>query len=155
MKTNRKCVRTIRTRRFLATLIFINLLFFFGCTKSNDQPPTLDTPLPKVHSGTYESEDARFYFNGDGRTVYVEWSEKYIEVLENPPNDAEYSYTFTWYDFGEYRYDGATNLKLYHAETKRSIDFTLYDKTTFERISVSFPLPEKEPQELVRKPDQP
>lgn len=139
----------------LIPLIFTILLLLVGCTKSNDQPPKLDTPLPKDHSGIYESEDARFVFNGDGKTVYVEWSDRYLDVLENPPNDAEYSYTFTWYDFGEYRYDGATNLKLYHVETKKSIDFTLQEKTTFEKISLSFPVPDNELQELIRKPDQP
>lgn len=147
--------RMIQTCWLLITLIFINLLLFVGCTKSNDQPPKMDEPLPKVHSGIYESKDAKFVFNGDGKTVHVEWSDRYLEVLENPPNDADYSYTFTWYDFGDYRYDGATNLKLHHVEKKRTIDFTLYDKTTFEKINVSFPLPDKEPQEFIRTSDQP
>lgn len=155
MKTMHETLRTRQIPRRLIALILVNMLLFVGCTKSNDQPPRMDDPLPGVHSGTYESEDARFYFHGDGKTVTIDWSDRYLDVLENPPNNSDYTYVFTWYDFGEYRYDGATNIKLYHDETKRSIDFTLYDKTTFEKITLSFPLPGKEPQVLLRTSDQP
>jgi hypothetical protein len=124
-----------------------------GCTARSDKPPKLDTPLPEAHFGIYVSEDARFSFKGDGKTVLVELSDRYLDVLENPPNDTEYLYTFTWYDFGEYRYDAATNLRLYHMETRTSINFSLYDTAAFERISLSFPLPDKAPQVLTRISD--
>lgn len=126
-----------------------------GCSKSSDKPPRLDTPLPKAHSGIYVSEDARFTFKGDGKTVLVELSERYLDVLEDPPVSTEYSYTFTWYDFGEYRYDAATNLKLYHEESKVSLDFSLYEAAAFDRITISFPLPDKAPQVLLRVSDDP
>lgn len=147
-------VKRLRLPRVILTAaISITLLLSAGCTMSNDKPPKLDTPLPKVHSGTYESEDARFTFKGDGKTVLVELSERYLDVLKNPPNDSEYLYTFTWYHFGEYRYDAATNIRLYHVGTKTSIDFSLYDTAAYDRIIISFPLPDKAPQVLLRVSD--
>lgn len=136
-------------------LIFLILLCMFtlACTKSNDKPPQLDTPLPQVHTGIYKSFDATFTFNGDGETVIIHLSDRYLDSLGNPPNNTEYIYTFTWYEFGEYRYDGSTNLVLYHEETKTSIDFSLSEASDFERISISFPIPDKEIQVLERISD--
>ena len=85
--------------------LFVILFFVSACTPSNDKPPKIDTPLPPAHDGVYESKDAQFTFKGDGKTVIVSFSEAYLNVLDQAPNDTEYRYTFTWYDFGEYRYD--------------------------------------------------
>ena len=134
-------------------LFVLLILLMGGCTKSNDKPPHIDAPLPKAHFGVYKSTDATFTFAGDSKTVNVELSDRYLNLLENPPNNTEYIYTFTWYDFGEYRYDGATNLLLYHKETKISINFSLYEASSFDRISLSFPIPDKELQVLKRISD--
>ena len=77
------------------------LLMLVGCTPTNDKPPKIDAPLPPAHDGIYESKDATFIFNGDGETVIVSFSERYRDLLDQAPNDTEYRYTFTWYDFGE------------------------------------------------------
>jgi hypothetical protein len=134
-------------------LIMLLLMFIGACSKSNDKPPNIEAPMPKAHVGVYKSTDVTFTFNGDGETVTVELSQRYLDLLENPPNHTEYNYTFTWYDFGEYRYDGATNLLLYHKETKISINFSLYEAPSFDRISLSFPIPDKETQVLKRVSD--
>lgn len=155
MDTEQRSKRHHLIRGILSVMVLITLILSAGCSKSNDKPPKLDTPLPKVHSGTYVSEDARFTFKGDGKTVLVELSDRYLDVLQNPPNGSEYTYTFTWYDFGEYRYDAATDMRLYHAETKTSIDFSLYEAASFDRITISFPLPDKAPQVLTRVSDNP
>ena len=142
-----------RLNRILFSGVLCITLAVSGCTVRSDKPPKLDTPLPESHFGIYVSEDARFSFKGDGKTVRVELSDRYLDVLENPPNDTDYLYTFTWYDFGEYRFDAATNLRLYHVETRTSMNFSLYDTAAFERISLSFPLPDKAPQVLTRTSD--
>lgn len=130
--------------------LILLILFSVACTKSNDKPPHLDTPLPQAHRGLYKSSDATFSFSGDGKTVLVELSDNYLNVLDNPPNNTAYFYTFTWYAFGEYRYDGATNLILYHEDTQTSINFNLVEASSFERISISFPVPNKDVQVLQR-----
>lgn len=143
-------VYSMKLKVFLLVLMFI---FTLACTKSNDKPPDLDTPLPAAHFGIYSSNDANFTFKGDGKTVFVHLSDRYIEALENPPNDTEFMYTFTWYDFGEYRYDGATNLILYHKETGASINFNLCEASSYERICLSYPTPDKENQIIERVSD--
>ena len=131
----------------------IVLLMLVGCIPTNDKPPKIDVPLPPAHDGIYESKDATFIFNGDGETVIVSFSERYRDLLDQAPNDTEYRYTFTWYDFGEYRYDGATQLILVHVESKTTLNFNLQDDTSFENIGLSFPIPDKEVQVLQRVSD--
>ena len=133
-------------------VIALGLVIFFtvACTKSNDKPPRLDTPLPQAHIGIYASSDASFDFSGDGKTVHIELSDRYLSLLEDPPNNTRYFYTFTWYDFGEYRYDGATNLILYHEDTQTSLNFSLAEASSFDRINISFPTPDKDNQVLQR-----
>ncbi len=135
-------------KKFLC-FMFI-LIILSACTISNDKPPEINTPIPENHLGTYISEDITFIFVGNGETVSVEFSERYLDLLESPPNNTDYTYTFTWYDFGEYRYDGATNLILYHTDTKTSINFSLDDSTSYEMISINFPIPDDEAQVLKR-----
>ena len=129
------------------------LILLVGCTPNDDKPPKIDTPLPPAHDGIYECKDATFIFNGDGETVIVSFSERYRDLLDQAPNDTEYRYTFTWYDFGEYRYDGATQLILVHEESKTTLNFNLQDDTSFESIGLSFPIPDKEVQVLQRVSD--
>ena len=126
------------------------LILLVGCTPNNDKPPKIDTPLPPAHDGLYSSKDAQFTFNGDGKTVIVSLSENYLNVLNQAPNDAEYRYAFTWYDFGEYRYDGATQLILVHEESDTKLTFNLQEASSFEEIILAFPIPDNEVQTLQR-----
>lgn len=126
------------------------LILLVGCTPNDDKPPKIDTPLPPAHDGIYSSKDAQFTFTGDGKTVIVSFSEAYLNVLEQVPNDAEYHYTFTWYDFGEYRYDGATQLILVHEESNTTLNFNILDTTSFENIGLVLPTLDKEAQILQR-----
>ena len=129
------------------------LILLVGCTPNNDKPPKIDTPLPPAHDGIYSSKDAQFTFNGDGKTVIVSFSENYLNVLNQAPNDAEYRYAFTWYDFGEYRYDGATQLILVHEESNMTLNFNILDTTSFENIGLALPTLDKEAQILQRVRD--
>lgn len=128
----------------IAVVIVFLLLFVSGCQKSNDMPPDIEGPDPKPHNGVFVSKNAIFTFDGNKKTIFVEFDEEYIEALNNPPNNTYYSYVFTWYDFGEYRYDGATNLKLYHKESSTLLDFTLEGITTANRITITYIIPGNE-----------
>jgi len=124
-------------------IIVISLLFAAGCQKSNDKPPKMEGTEPKPHNGVFVSKNAVFTFDGTN-TVFVEFNDEYMKALNNPPNNTYYSYVFTWYEFGEYRYDGATNLKLYHQESSTALDFLTERTTTADRITISHIVPEDE-----------
>lgn len=101
----------------------------------------MEGPEPEPHNGVFVSENAVFTFDGNKKTVFVEFDEEYLEALDNPPNNTYYTYVFTWYEFGEYRFDGATQLKLYHEETTTRLDFLIEGNTTAERIEISYIVP--------------
>lgn len=126
------------------------LIILSACTQSNDKPPKIDSPLPPAHEGVYESKDAVFIFNGDGQTVIVTFSERFRDLLDQAPNDTEYHYAFTWYDFGEYRYDGATQLILVHEDSDTTLTFNLQEASSFEAIHLDSPIPSDEAQTLQR-----
>ena len=123
--------------------IALLLLLSSGCQKSNDMPPKMEGPEPEPHKGVFVSQNAIFTFDGTNR-VFVEFDDEYLEALDNPPNNTYYSYVFTWYSFGDYRYDGATNLTLYHEESDTGLDFSTQGNTTTERIEISYPIPGNE-----------
>jgi hypothetical protein len=101
----------------------------------------MEGPEPEPHQGVFISQNAVFTFDGSNKTVFVEFDDEYLEALDNPPNHTYYSYVFTWYSFGEYRYDGATNLKLYHEESGARLDFFLQGNTRADRITISHIVP--------------
>lgn len=140
----------ISSRTKLKILGWIILVLIAACTRSNDKPPKMDSPIPPAHDGIYISKDARFTFNGDGKTVLVSFSEAYLKVLDKAPNDTEYRYLFTWDDFGEYRYDGATQLILVHEESNVSLKFNLQEAASFETIKLAYPISNDEVQVLKR-----
>ncbi len=133
----------------LAAMIFL-LLFAAGCQKSNDKPPEMEGPEPEAHSGVFVSQNAVFTFDGSD-TVFVDFDDDYLKVLDNPPNKTFYTYAFTWYEFGQYRYDAATNLKLYHEESKTRLDFIIGGTTTADKITISYTLADNEKLEFVKK----
>ena len=127
-------------RIIVSIAIVLLLMSASGCQKSNDMPPKMEGPEPEPHKGIFVSENAVFTFDGTD-TVFVEFDEEYLKALDNPPNNAYYSYVFTWYSFGDYRYDGATNLRLYHEESDTGLNFLTQGNTTAERIEISSPVP--------------
>ena len=135
----------LKAKMFLYCIIniaaVIIILTIAGCQRSNDKPPKMEGPEPEPHKGVFISQNAVFTFDGSNKTVFVEFDDEYMEALNNPPNNTYYSYVFTWYDFGEYRYDGATNLKLYHEESGARLDFMLQENTRVDRITISHIVP--------------
>jgi hypothetical protein len=140
----------------IITSIIICFLFA-GCgPKSYDGPPDPGTPKPPSLDGIFMSEYGTMTFNGDGETVYINFSPEYLEILDNPPNEATYSYSFTWYSFGECRYDVATEFKLHNNESDTSLNFSLYlegEGTTKDRIGFSYPTPDVQNIVFQRKSD--
>ncbi len=135
----------LKAKMFLSCIIniaaVIIILTIAGCQRSNDKPPKMEGPEPEPHQGVFISQNAVFTFDGSNKTVFVEFDDEYLEALNNPPNNTYYSYVFTWYSFGEYRYDGATNLKLYHEESGARLDFFLQGNTRADRITISHIVP--------------
>ena len=125
-------------RIIIAALFVFLLLLSAGCRKSNDKPPKMEGPEPEPHNGVFVSDDAVFTFSGSKNTVYVEFDDEYMKELNNPPNNTYYSYVFTWYEFGECRYDVATNLKLYHEKSNIRLNFLIEGSTTADRIEISY-----------------
>ena len=126
------------------------LLFAAGCQKSNDKPPEMEGPEPEAHKGVFVSQNAVFTFDGSD-TVFVDFDDDYLKVLDNPPNKTYYTYAFTWYEFGQCRYDSATNLKLYHEESKTGLDFLIGGTTTADRITIYDTLADHEKLVFIKK----
>ncbi len=124
--------------RIIIATLFVFLLLLAGCQKNNDKPPKMEGPEPEPHNGVFVSDDAVFTFDGSKNTVYVEFDDEYMKELNNPPNNTYYSYVFTWYEFGECRYDLATNLKLYHEKSNTRLNFLIEGSTTADRIEISY-----------------
>ena len=102
-----------------AWVLFLCMIsaFFSGCIRSNDGPPTPDTPEPDPLNGVYAGEGLTLSFNGDGKTVTVTEA----ELLE--PGD--YEYVFLFDSFGQCRRDVATLLRLIrNGETAYQFRFT-------------------------------
>ena len=140
----------LKTSNFSSSPLIIALVFVFfilllaGCQKNNDKPPKMEGPEPEPHQGVFLSNNAQFTFDGRKNPVFVEFDDEYMKELNNPPNNTYYSYVFTWYEFGECRYDVATNLKLYHKESNTSLDFTIVGNSTADRITISYIIPGNE-----------
>ena len=127
--------------RIIIAALFVFLLLLAGCQKNNDKPPKMEGPEPKPHKGVFVSDNAVFTFDGSKKTVFVEFDDEYMKELNNPPNNTYYSYVFTWYEFGECRYDVATNLKLYHEKSNKLLNFSIEGNTTNDKIEISYIVP--------------
>ena len=127
--------------RIIIAALLVFLLLLAGCQKNNDKPPKMEGPEPEPHKGVFISDNAVFTFDGSKKTVFVEFDDKYMKQLNNPPNNTYYSYVFTWYEFGECRYDVATNLKLYHEKSNKLLNFSIEGNTTNDKIEISYIVP--------------
>ncbi|MFA9422883.1 MAG: hypothetical protein ACERLG_04860 [Sedimentibacter sp.] len=125
----------------MVAVVLLFLLSLISCEKSNDGPPHVDDPEPEAHNGTFISTNGIFTFHGNKEKVFVEFDEEYMSALDNPPNNTFYNYVFTWYEFGECRYDVATNMKLYHVESGTLLDFSLEGNTTADKIIITHIVP--------------
>ena len=84
------------------------LLCCFSCGVHRDYPPELDTPEPDPLNGIFKGDAGIMTFNGDGKTVVVEFVG---EAASKCPNGT-LEYAFTWGSRGLVRYDVADRLTL-------------------------------------------
>ena len=118
--------------------LFVTLLLgmaLAGCQPRDDSPPDPGTPEPPDHMGEFFGECGTLTFL-ENRMVHVGFSEHFAGALQDSPNNADYSYAFTWYSFGLCRYDVATEFVLYHAESETNLTFASDPAATESRISL-------------------
>ena len=87
-----------------------------GCVHEN-KPYDPGTPEPDPHDGLFVSEHGSLRFNGDGKTVVINFDESLAQLTGLPVGEAEGSYVFLSGDLPphgsvEVRYDTAHELKL-------------------------------------------
>ena len=106
-------------------LILAALLLLFsclcGCVHEN-KPYDPGTPEPAAHDGLFTSEHGSLRFNGDGKTVTIDFDEYLARLTGLPAGETEGSYVFLSGDLPphgsvEVRYDTAYELKLSAGET--------------------------------------
>ena len=92
-----------------------------GCVHEN-KPYDPGTPEPAAHDGLFTSEHGSLRFNGDGKTVTIDFDEYLARLTGLPAGETEGSYVFLSGDLPphgsvEVRYDTAYELKLSAGET--------------------------------------
>ena len=112
-------MKTLRRISALA-MIAVLALCLSSCTKSNDGPPDPGTPEPAPLDGTFTCDYGTLVFNGDGKSVTVDFSGEMEELIP----DGEMTYYFKWYNFGLCRYDVASRFQLSAGDKNYEFDVT-------------------------------
>ena len=99
-------------RILIFALIALSIVLSSCGTPNNDAPPWPDTPEPEPLRGVYSGDCGTLTFNGDGRSVIVDFEGEPEKIIA----DGEYSYVFLWNSAGEVRYDIATDFRLYQGD---------------------------------------
>ena len=97
-----------------------------GCVHEN-KPYDPGTPEPDPHDGLFASEHGSLRFNGDGKTVTLDFDEELANRAGLPAGETEGSYVFLSGDLPphgsvEVRYDTAYELKLSAGETSAVVE---------------------------------
>ena len=88
----------MRARRILALLLCLVIaavaavIIIQKVTDHGNSPPDPGTPVPDPHTGYFESELGSMTFNGDGKSVTIEFDDLIARDTGLPPgkHDAEY-----------------------------------------------------------------
>ena len=93
-----------------------------GCIVDDNRPYDPGTPEPDPHDGLFASEHGSLRFNGDGKTVTIDFDEELAKLTGLPAGETEGRYVFLSGDLPphgsvEVRYDTAFELKLSAGET--------------------------------------
>lgn len=112
------------------------LLCVSSCRVYTDTPPETDAPEPEPLNGVFTGNYGTLTFNGDGKTVVVQFIGK--AARKCPGGNMEYA--FTWYSRGLIRYDLATSLTLHADGTsylynveKATPEFLEFDSMEFRK----------------------
>ena len=88
-----------------------------GCIVHENKPYDPGTPEPAAHDGLFSSEHGSLRFNGDGKSVIIDFDDSLAGLTGLPAGKQEGSYVFLSGDLPphgsvEVRYDTAYELKL-------------------------------------------
>lgn len=100
----------MKSRFAAAVLAVLAALTLIACG-ANDLPPDPGTPEPAALDGRYESEYGTFVFNGDGRSVALEISQRLAEKTGLPAGESAGVYVFLFRN-EEWRRDRAETFRL-------------------------------------------
>ena len=102
-----------------ALLIPAGLLLCLACygQRHENFPPTPDTPVPAAHTGLFVSEHGTMLFNGDGKSITVNFDEKLAELSNLPSGFKTGTYEFLSGDLPPHgsfpiRYDAAHEMQI-------------------------------------------
>lgn len=105
---------------FLILILILGIIYFIGIRNGNDNgnyPYEPNTPAPDPHNGTFVSEHGTMVFNGDGKTVVIDFDEELSELTGLPSGKEEGTYVFLSGDLPPHgsidvRYDVAHELQI-------------------------------------------
>lgn len=84
--------------------------FLAGCF-TDDSPPSDGTPAPPAHNGVFSSDYGTMTFNGDGKTITIDFNEEFAEKTGVPAGKTECNYVFLFHN-EMYRYDKAEYFRI-------------------------------------------
>ena len=98
-------------------LVLALLCCLCACNGDDNRPYEPDTPAPDPHEGLFLSDHGSLRFNGDGKTVTIDFDEYLAGLTGLPAGEAEGTYVFLSGDLPPHgsvdvRYDVAHELRL-------------------------------------------
>ena len=96
----------IRNEIVLAVVLCFCAVVFFSACGGNDLPPDDGTPEPPALNGVYSSEYGTLTFDGDGKTILLNLTDKFAKKSELPSGETGGIYVFLFHN-GRWRYDKA------------------------------------------------
>lgn len=97
-------------KHLLTSLLTFSLIMICSCG-AKDLPPDTDTPWPVNHNGVFTSEYGSLTFNGDGKSVTVNFTENLSDAISFPKGELTCEYAFT-FQHGLWRYDRADSFEV-------------------------------------------
>ena len=97
-------------KRMIKLASIFMLVFLAGCF-ADDSPPSDGTPSPLAHDGVFSSDYGTMTFNGDGKTITIDFNEEFAEKTGVPAGKTECNYVFLFHN-EMYRYDKAEYFRI-------------------------------------------
>ncbi len=98
-------------------LLALMLVLLCGCSHGENRPYEPDGPAPAAHSGVFRSEHGSLRFDGDGKSVTVDFDAYLSGLIGLPEGEREGTYVFLSGDLPPngsvpVRYDAAHEIKI-------------------------------------------
>lgn len=127
----------VKWEKWILTLASALIMVFLAGCFSDDRPPSDGTPDPPAHTGVFSSEYGTMTFNGDGKTVTIDFSEEFAEKAGVPAGKTECNYVFLFHN-EMYRYDKAEYFRIIIGEQNYQFD-NAFGKTSETVIAFRLP----------------